>query len=161
MATNRVFYRCPAFHETVAERSSDTQGDDIACECGLQAKWFRILVEPSGGWPSEESNAAPYAFVKGRAYEFQKEHAVMPQGRHFGVSDEQHNSKYERQFTEMKNEAKKFRGGHSKQKTEAPQYLGSMSGEMVRSIGLQEGNPEAVNADPVTFLKKTGRYVGE
>lgn len=152
----RVHYRCAAYHEFAVDMESDARPDDVQCGCGVAATWTRIqtVVED----PVHDD--APYAFVKGRPYEFDKSRQVMPQGRHFGVSDEAHNAKYRHYFTEHANAAHAFRRGHSKLKAETPEYLGGMSGEMFRSVGLQERDSEAVAKDPVTWLKKTGNYVG-
>lgn len=157
----RASYRCSAGHEWLVEHDASDTLVDLKCQCGADGKYVSIAYEPKTGWSDPVPCDAPYAFVKGRAYEFKKQYEVMPQGYHYGVPDHVHNEKYRRRFEGMARESRRFRGGHSKLKTETPQYLGGMSAEMVHSIGLQERDPEAVSKDPIEFLKKTGNYVGE
>jgi hypothetical protein len=146
-------------HEFVVHLPAGERAEDRACDCGENATWFRLAhVEEKEGPPP---NAAPYAFVKGRPYEQQGQFQVLPQGERYGVSAAKQREHYREYFGSRANASKAFRNGHSKLKGNTPEYLGGMSGEQFHSIGLQEGDNEVVAKDPVTFLKKTGNYVGE
>lgn len=154
----RVLYRCESGCEFAVNMPDSERPDDTSCECGQPASWFRIQVGVKEG---EHEAPAPYCFVKGRPYEQQGRYQVMPQGERYGVSAARQAEHYREHFTRLANDSRAFRGGHSKLKSNAPEYLGGMSGEQMHSIGLQERDPEAVAKDPITFLKKTGNYVGE
>lgn len=155
MNLRRVHYRCNrGGHESFVDMPSDAPPRDRRCSCGARATWFRIEPAPLD---DEPANEAPYAFVKGRPYEFDRQFEVQPQGRHYGVSDEAHNEAHRRRDQQFADEHHRFRRGHSKRKTENVQFLGSMPAEMVHQIGMQERDPAAVTKDPVAFLRKTGR----
>jgi hypothetical protein len=161
MATKRVYSRCPCGFESVAEMDQGASNPDAACACGGVARVHRIAYEPKSGWSDPAPDNAPYAFVKGRPYEQQGQFQVMPQGERYGVSEARQREHYREYFGSRANASKAFRNGHSKLKGNTPEYLGGMSGEQFHSIGLQEGDNEVVAKDPVTFLKKTGNYVGQ
>lgn len=118
--------------------------DSVACGCGHRAG--RVI--------SSNSNV----FVRNREYVFDKSKNVRSFARDFGVSDQKHHENYRKKFEGIKQRQKAMRA--SKHKHEI-QWLGGMPGEMVDSIGLHEGDKEAVYKDPVTFLKKTGTYAGD
>lgn len=115
--------------------------DSIDCACGGCAA--RII-------------SMPQAFVKDREYTFDPSARVINYGRYAGRSVEQQHRMYQRQIQEMHNLKRQAKG--SKKGIE---WLGTMPGEMASTIGLQEGDPEAVAKDPVKFLKKTGLYAGD
>jgi hypothetical protein len=165
VTSKRALYSCTAGHEFVVQFETGVAlQDGIKCGaagCRARAKYGRVQYEPLGGWDDAPESATPYFFVKGRPYEIRGENRVMPQGRHFGVSDAAHAAKHRERQRRFANEHHAFRRGHSKKKADQPVYLGTMSGEMVRSIGIQEGDPSAVLKNPVDFLRKTGRLVGK
>lgn len=166
MTSKRAFFGCVAGHEFVVQLDTGaTIVDGGRCRepgCRARATYSRVVYEPAGGWnDGADDSAAPYAFVKGRDYQFDKQFEVMPQGRHYGVPDHVHEAAHRRRDAMFATESRRFRRGHSAKKASAPQYLGSIPAEVVHQIGMQERDPAAVTKDPIGFLKRTGRYVGD
>jgi len=100
----------------------------------------------------------PYAFVANREYVFDKAKCVQGFGKDFGRTDAEQHKHYQDYRADMQMRKSKL---SPKQKVQGMEWLGMMPGEMVDSIGLHEGDPEAVLKDPTTFLKKTGLYEGD
>lgn len=122
---------------------------EVPCECGARAT--QIIV------------GVPESFVRFRPYEFRKDRVVGNNGKLAGRDAQQQHEGYRRHFDGIKTNIKRINRGMSRRRFDAGgfQYLGGMPGEMADSIGQQEGDKEVVAKDPVTFLKKTGMYVGE
>lgn len=164
MTTKRALYGCAANHEFVVQLdASDQILDGIRCrhdKCRAKANYSRVLYEPPNGWNDEPEADAPYVFVKGRDYALNDKFKVMPQGRHYGVSDAAHEAAHRRRGEEFAKQARAFKRSRSRRSENQPEFLGSMPAELMHQISMQEGDPSAVTKDPVGFLKKTGRYVG-
>jgi len=116
----------------------------ITCPCGEDA--VRVM------------DCMPYAFVANREYVFDKAKCVQGFGKDFGRTDAEQHKHYQDYRADMQMRKSKL---SPKQKVQGMEWLGMMPGEMVDSIGLHEGDPEAVLKDPTTFLKKTGLYEGD
>tara|TARA_R110002126_G_scaffold291760_1_gene457031 strand:- start:22577 stop:22948 length:372 start_codon:yes stop_codon:yes gene_type:complete len=116
----------------------------VECACGSDA--VRVI------------DRAPESFVANREYTFDKGNCVQGFGKDYGRSDAEQHRHYEQYFGDIKKRKRKL---SSKQKDSGMEWIGGMPGEMVDSIGLHEGDPEAVLKDPKTFLKKTGLYDGD
>jgi len=164
VTTKRALYGCTANHEFVVQLdASDQVLDGIRCKrdgCKASANYSRVLYEPPGGWNDEPEAPAPYVFVRGREYNLNDQFKVDPQGRHYGISDAAHNAAHRRRDETFAKESRAFRRSRSKKSENQPEFLGSMPAELVHQISMQEKDPSAVMKDPVGFLKKTGRYVG-
>lgn len=121
----------------------------VACHCGGTAEQIIIAV--------------PESFVRFRPYEFRRDKVVGNNGRLVGRSAEAQHEAYRRHYEGIRKNIKRLNrsGRRNAFSTDGWQYLGGMPGEMADSIGQQEGDKQAVVKDPVTFLKKTGMYVGE
>jgi putative FmdB family regulatory protein len=121
----------------------------VACQCGQQAQ--RVILN------------VPEAFMRFRPYEFRRDRVVGNNGKAFGRTVDQQHEGYRRKFDGIHKNIRGMNRSLSKNRhdTGGFQYLGGMPGEMVDSIGQQEGDKEAVSKDPGTFLKKCGLYVGE
>lgn len=116
----------------------------IDCPCGSQAG--RVI------------DCVPESYVANREYTFDKGNCVQGFGKDYGRTDQQQHRHYESYFADIRSRKRKLTAGQKKQGLE---WVGGMPGEMVDSIGMHEGDPEAVLKDPVTFLKKTGLYDGD
>jgi len=117
----------------------------LPCPCGGEA--VQIIV------------SVPEVLVRFRPYEFNKAKNVRSNGRMFGRTDEQQHEHYRRSFDMQKKLVSEQRRSAKLLKEDGFEYLGGMPGEMCDSINEAEGK-EAVQSDPVTFLKKTGLYMG-
>lgn len=117
---------------------------EVDCECGSKA--VRVI------------DSAPESFVANREYVFDKANCVQGFGKDYGRSDAEQHRHYQEYFGDIKRRKKKL---SSKQKNSSLEWIGGMPGEMVDSIGLHEGDPEAVLKDPETFLKKTGLHAAD
>jgi hypothetical protein len=153
-----VLYRCKqCFAEWAERRPDDGAVEDSVCACGASAGWTNISL---GDIP-EPTQKAPYAFVKGRPYQFDPRHAVHSQHASRGVSE----AAYKRgtRETQRREIARQHEIDRApmKGKHDVPRFLGSMSMEMATSIGLQEGDPNVLLKDPEHFLKATGRHTGD
>ncbi len=129
--------------------SMATRPTSVPCACGMEA--VQVI------------RTVPESFVRNRPYEFDKRWVVGNNGKLAGRSAEQQHEGYRRHFEGIKTKVKRLNRSGGKRSKDAGgfQYLGGMPGEMADSIGQQEGDKEAVAKDPITFLKKTGLYVGE
>ena len=116
----------------------------VVCPCGEDA--VRVM------------DRAPDSFVANREYVFDKAKCVQGFGKDFGRTDAEQHRHYEEYFGDIKQRKRKL---SSKQKNNSLEWIGGMPGEMVDSIGMHEGDPEAVLKDPETFLKKTGLHAGD
>lgn len=117
---------------------------EIDCPCGQKA--VRVI------------DSVPDSFVANREYVFDKGNCVQGFGKDFGRTDAQQHKHYQEYFAAIK---KRKRSLTRNQKKQGLEWVGGMPGEMVDSIGLHEGDPEAVVKDPKTFLKKTGLWEGD
>ena len=116
----------------------------VTCYCGSEA----------GSVISANRNS----FVRNRPYEFNKPNkTVVNFGEKYGRSIDQQIDLYRGYISDMQSMVRS-RGASKKPDIE---WLGTMPGEMVDTIGLHEGDPEAVAKDPVNFLKRTGLYQGD
>lgn len=116
----------------------------VVCHCGSDA--VRVIT------------SAPQSFVANREYVFDKAKCVQGFGKDYGRTDAEQHRHYQEYFGDIRKRKSKL---SSKQKDQGLEWIGGMPGEMVDSIGLHEGDPEAVIKDPTTFLKKTGLYAGD
>lgn len=118
----------------------------VPCRCGLVAtQVFRTV---------------PESFMRFREYQFDRSKNVAGNGRRFGRSDERQHEGYRQDFDAQRKLVRQR--SHSAGKKGMAQYLGGMPGEMADSIVENEGGDKnIVLQDPVTWLKKTGMYVGE
>lgn len=135
---------CGVLHEHVCSFSS--KPSQLDCSCGGQAESI-ISQNDNGG------------FVSNRDYEFGKENCVVNFGAEYGRSVQQQHAGYQKYFGELKQRKRQLKrqGGLNK----GLEWIGGMPGEMFDTIGLQEGDPEAVSKDPETFLKKTGMHADQ
>lgn len=118
----------------------------LDCECGGVAE---SIISSNGN-----------VFVANSDYQFtDKSKTVVNFGKQFGRSVKQQHKHYQDYIADMKSTKKAL--ASSKMKHTGMEWLGTMPGEMVDTIGMHEGDPEAVAKDPVTFLKKTGLYEGD
>lgn len=136
-------YTCPEGHLTEQVCSWSARPTSMTCECG---KLATPLI--TGGQGS---------FVRHRPYEFRSDKTVVNFGKKYGRSLQQQEKLYQGYVQDMKNMVRS-RGTSKKADI---QWLGTMPGEMVDSIGLHEGDPEAVAKNPVDFLKRTELYQGD
>lgn len=113
-----------------------------------------------GGVGSQVILSVPQSFVRFRPYEFNKAKNVRSNGALFGRTDEQQHEAYRRSFDTQRKQVAEMRRSLSKNSEGGFEYLGGMPGEMADSIAETEGGKEVVDKDPVTFLKKTGLYMG-
>jgi putative FmdB family regulatory protein len=144
---------------------------DYECQkCGhQQEQWFSMADRPSsvpcpcGKKAIQVILEAPESFVRFRPYEFDPKKVVGNNGKSKGRSAAKQHEGYRRHFDGVAKNVRRANRSASKSAHSGGgfQYLGGMPGEMYDSIGQQEGDKEAVAKDPVSFLKKTGMYVGE
>jgi hypothetical protein len=126
--------------------SMSARPESLPCLCGGEGRQVILSV--------------PESFVRFRPYEFNKAKNVRSNGRLFGKTDEQHHEGYRRAFDEQKKQVASQRRAGSLFKEGGCEYLGGMPGEMADSIDENEGGKETVAKDPVTWLKKTGMFMG-
>ncbi len=139
---------------------------DYGCEtCGWrEEKVFSMAAMPStvpcpcGQEAVRVIDSVPEGFVTDREYIFDKGNCVQGFGKDYGRTDQQQHKHYQEYFGDIKRRKRKLSASQRKNGLE---WVGGMPGEMVDSIGLHEGDPEAVLKDPVKFLKKTGLYDGD
>jgi len=117
----------------------------VRCRCGSDA--VRVI------------GSLPDLFVANREYVFDKRNCVVNFGKDYGRGVRRQHKHYQDYIEGMKKHKRAIAG--SKLKKTGMEWLGTMPGEMVDSIGLHEGDPEAVAKDPVKFLKKTNLYQGD
>lgn len=140
---------------------------DYECEpCGLRFEVSCSMSERKDALPCPECGreapsiivSVPYAYMRFRPYEFNKAKNVRSNGAEFGRSDQQQHEAYRRVIERKRKEVSLERAGCGK--SDGFQFLGAMPGEMADSIDENEGGKETVVRDPVTWLKKTGLYMG-
>jgi len=135
---------------------------DYECEtCGRREEHVFSMASmpqtvdcPCGQPAGRVIDTVPESYVANREYTFDKGNCVQGFGKDYGRTDQQQHEHYKKYFGDIK---RRKRGLSASQKKQGLEWVGGMPGEMVDSIGLHEGDPEAVLKDPVTFLKKTGR----
>lgn len=114
---------------------------------------------PCGGEAVQIITVVPEALIRFRPYEFNKAKNVRSFGATKGRTDEQQHEHYRRSFDMQRKMVSEQRRSGKLHKEDGFQYLGGMPGEMADSINEAEGK-ETVQSDPITFLKKTGLYMG-
>lgn len=136
-------YVCPNGHMLEQTCSWAERPLTLSCGCGETA-------EPhiSGGQG---------AFVRFRPFEFRADKTVVNFGKNYGRSLQKQEALYQGYIQDMKNLVR----SQGASKKPDIQWLGTMPGEMMDSIGLHEGDPEAVAKAPVDYLKRTGLYEGD
>lgn len=135
---------CAAVQEVVCRM--DERPSVLRCpSCGSEARQVILSV--------------PESFVRFRPYEFNKRTNVQSWGRTQGRTDEKQHDEYRKAFELQRTLVKQRRRTPKIRSDEEFEYLGGMPGEMVESINNAEGK-EAVQKDPVTFLKKNDLYMG-
>ena len=121
--------------------------DAVECpECGASA----VVVISQNRMP---------CYVKDSEYVFDPAARVVNFGKDYGRSVEQQHQHYKDYIKDIKDRKEALRSSGKKHR--GLEWIGTMPGEMADTIGMQEGDPEAVSKDPVTFLKKTGLYEGD
>jgi len=115
----------------------------VPCPCGERA--VRVI------------RRLPDVCIRGASYEFRMDKNVRSNAQCFGRTDEQEHQVYVRKHEELR-KMKRERKTSRKSDFEC---LGMMPGAMADSISKHEGDPTLVQRDPVTFLKKTGLYLGD
>jgi hypothetical protein len=118
-----------------------------------------VLPCPCGGEAQQIITAVPEVLVRFRPYEFNKAKNVRSNGYHFGRTDEQQHEQYRRVVETQRKLVE--RRNRDLGKKDGFEFLGVMPGEMADSIDENEGTKETVVRDPVTWLKKTGLYMGK
>lgn len=116
--------------------------DSVACECGQQA---RSII-------SSNSNS----YVANREYVFDQGSCVQSFGRSLGRTRAQQHQHYQSYFADIRKRRRQMKGCNTLKN--GMEWIGGMPGEMADSIGMHEGDPEAVSKDPEAFLKKTGMH---
>lgn len=142
----RYDYECTSC-STREERvfSMSSMPASVECpECGADA--VRVI------------DSAPESYVANREFVFDKAKCVQGFGKDYGRTDRQQHEGYQRYIKGM-HDLK--RQAASSKKGEKIEWLGTMPGEMADGIGMHEGDSEAFQKDPVTYLKKTGLYAGD
>lgn len=140
---------------------------DYGCEsCGhREERSFSMADMPStvpcpcGAVASRVIESVPELFVANREYVFDKRHCVQNFGAAYGRTGEQQHAHYKRYFKQIRDRKQSLR--MSSKKHQGLEWVGGMPGEMADSIGMHEGDPEAVSKDPEAFLKKTGLWEGD
>jgi putative FmdB family regulatory protein len=133
------------------------RGTEVTCRMSERPE---TVLCACGGAMGNVIRPTPNIFVKGADYEFKREHIVGNNGAVVGRTAEQQHAMYQRQIGEWK-KAKDARKRSGKASKGGVEVIGVMPGEMVDSIGYQEGDKEAVVKDPIPFMKATGTYFGE
>lgn len=139
-------YRCPACGSAFERVSSFKDYQSlVGCECGQIAE--RVFT------PNVN------VVVKGMGeYKFDPRKCVttIPKYKRSAEREMIHNEKVistQRELTKARRAAGREKDGH--------EFLGCMPATMADSIGLHEGDKEAVYKDPIPFLKATGTYMGK
>ena len=136
-------YECPdcgVLHEHSCSYSAKPSSLDCGC----------------GGAAEPIISANRNGFVANREYDLRPENRVVNFGKDFGRSVQQQHRAYQEGMKDKRQLNRKLR--ESGKLGQGMEWIGSMPGEMVDGIGLQEGDPEAVAKDPETFLRKTGLH---
>lgn len=141
----RYDYECPNGHGQEITCPMAERPASVKCTCGAVA--------------TQVFRSVPELFVKYREYQFDPSKAVASNGKKFGRTKRQQHEKYRRDF-DLQRQMVRERS-HRPSKKNDIQYLGGMPGEMHDTITEMEGDKNVVLQDPVTWLKKTGMYVGE
>ena len=129
------------------------------CTCAMADRPATLPCGSCGGVAVQVIRSVPEAFVKFRDYQFDPKKVVASNGKRFGRTAQQQHEGYRKNLDLQKRMVRER--SHRPSKKNDIQYLGSMPGEMADSITEQEGDKNVVLQDPVTWLKKTGLYVGE
>lgn len=140
---------------------------DYGCEaCGhREERFFRMADMPStipcecGSDCVRVIDRVPELYVANREYTFDQGNCVWNFGKEYGRSRQQQHDGYRRYFDEIRQRKRALR--RSNKVSQGLEWVGGMPGEMADSIGLHEGDPEAVAKDPQAFLKKTGMWDGD
>lgn len=138
---------CGVLQEVTCSMSD--RKDAVPCACG--------------GTASQYFGNVPYAFMRFRPYEFNPAKVVGNNGAAFGRTADQQHARYKHYFESVKKQCKQRNRSLSKNRfdEQGVRWMGGMPGEMVDSIGQQEGDPEVVSKDPEHFLKATGLHYEE
>lgn len=141
---------------------------DFECgACGNRAEHIFTMSSrpesvacPCGGVAANVITGTPNVFMRFSEYQFRRECVVGNNGKLVGRSAEQQHAGYEKQIGEYRTMHNRRKRGFGKggAATNGFEVVGVMPGEMVDSIGQQEGDKEAVLKDPETFLRKTGLH---
>jgi putative FmdB family regulatory protein len=123
--------------------------ETLTCECGGEARHTIV--------------GTPNVFMRGAPYEFRRDKVVGNNGALVGRSAEKQHRIYQQMHDQAKkaNDRRKRGLGKHGASVEGLEVLGVMPGEMVDSIGQQEGDKEIVSKDPEYFLRKTGLHLGD
>lgn len=105
----------------------------------------------------------PNVFMRFTEVEFRRDKVVGNNGALVGRSAEAQHRGYQKAIGEFKKANDRRRRGVSKHgaSVDGVRVLGVMPGEMVDSIGQQEGDKEAVTKDSEFYLRKTGLWMGD
>lgn len=141
----RYDYECANGHLQEHSCMMSDRPAHLPCKCGCLA--FQVI------------RTVPHVHVRFSEYQFNPAKAVGNNGKRFGRSRQQQHEKYRHDFDLQKRMVRER--SHRPNKKNDIQYLGGMPGEMADTIAEQEGDKNVVLQDPVTWLKKTGLYVGE
>jgi putative FmdB family regulatory protein len=147
----RYDYECESCgHRQEHACTMSARPDRIPCSCGKAAR--QIIA------------AVPYSFVRGAEYEFDPAKVVGNNGVLAGRSLEQQHAGYRKIFDALKTSKQRRKRSLGKGGDSVDggiRILGYMPGEMVDSIGQQEGDKEAVAKDPEHFMRATGMWLGD
>lgn len=124
--------------------SMATRPETVTCECGKEAE--------------RAFDAMPHVAMVNSEYEFRPENRVVNFGKKYGRTAQQQHEHYREYFSDIKKRKRALQS--SAKKHQGLEWIGGMPGEMADTIGMQEGDPEAVAKDPETYLKKTGMWDG-
>ena len=127
---------------TEAAYSMSSKPSSIMCSCGSEANSIISLNTNS--------------YVANREYVFDQGDCVQNFGRNVGRSASQQHRHYQNYFGDIKKRRRRMKGSNTLKN--GMEWIGGMPGEMADSIGMHEGDPEAVSKDPEVFLKKTGMH---
>lgn len=131
---------CSVLIEHVCSYAS--KPSQVACDCGGM------------GDPIISLNGNGY--VANREYVFDQGNCVQSFGKQAGRSRQQQHDHYQQYFGDIKKRRRRMKGCNTLKN--GMEWIGGMPGEMADSIGMHEGDPEAVSKDPESFLKKTGMH---
>ena len=139
-------FQCAACGKVTEETHSFSgKPDSIACSCGGAAESIISLNRNS--------------YVANREYVFDQGDCVQNFGRDVGRSTSQQHRHYQEYFGKIKQRRRQMKGSNTLKN--GMEWIGGMPGEMADSIGMHEGDPEAVSKDPEVFLKKTGMHANQ
>ncbi len=150
------FYECSCGQKAAIE-VEDRDLPDMHCPCGRTVGYKHVVY---GKVEAAAPDNAPYCFVKGRDFVYDRSRNIPNIGRFHRSDDAQHRIHKDR-WNRAATAAKQRRRDRRRKGDEDWQHVAKVPLEMHESIVENLKDKEAFQKDPETLLKKAGVWFGD